>query len=504
MRLHPHAHSTRERGSILLLVFLIISLLAAAAMSSLDQTDSIVNEMRDVKQVTQTGLLAESGLNYGYARLSLDQDWPGTGVNNVVLAFDQAFSVTAGAANPGSGNGRYIIVSEGITPSGKSRLRAELDLMPGVPASNELALLFLGGEFQMWDSTILGDLLITDKANVVDDLVFNDDLGWISQSAGPSEAVKYEFTNTNLLGELYKYSTKNYFVGSAEHRISAHVAMPEFDLEQYLVPGPDRIIYTGETNIQNVSHEETAVFVLEPGKNLSLSGCDFPGGVIIVVDESYNPADGPLNKVLIKKGTKIGGGSGGASLNIGLIAPGTELQYTYEGGAFAGQNDIEGLTVVNSVHMVRQIRLKGMVLVLTEIKHFWDTVIEFDSEVAANIPAGVDFSFPGSISDVLEVREFFEYFEHEDDFSDFDFGDFGDFGDDGFEDDDDGDDDHDDDGFGDDDDDEGHDDDGHDDDDDDDHGQSDDDHGQSDDDHGNSDDDHGNSGNDHGNSGNDH
>jgi hypothetical protein len=298
--------------------------------------------------------------------------------------------------------------------------------------------------------------------------------------------LKYEFTNTNLLGDLYKYSTKNYFIGSAEHRISAHVAMPEFDLEQYLVPGPDRIIYTDETNIQNVSHEETAVFVLEPGKNLSLSGCDFPGGVIIVVDESYNPADGPLNKVLIKKGTKIGGGSGGASANIGLIAPGTELQYTYEGGAAAGQNDIEGLTVVNSVHMVRQIRIKGMVLVLTEIKHFWDTVIEFDPEVAANLPAGVDFRFPGSMTDVLEVREFFEYFEHEDDFGDFDFGDFGD--DDGFGDDDedDGDDDHD-----------GFDDDDDDDDDDDGHGQSDDDHGQSDDDHGQSDDDHGHGGSGH-------
>ena len=164
MRLYPHAHPTRERGSILLLVFLIIALLAAAAMSSLDQTSSIVNEVRDVRQVTQAGLLAESGLNYGYALLSLDQDWPGTGVNNVVLAFEQAFSVTAGAANPGSGNGRYVIVSEGITSDGLSRLRAELDLMPGVPASNELALLFLGGEFQMLDSTILGDLLITDKA----------------------------------------------------------------------------------------------------------------------------------------------------------------------------------------------------------------------------------------------------------------------------------------------------------------------------------------------------
>jgi len=409
MRLFLSAHGALERGSVLLLGFVIVSLLAAVAMSSHQQTTSLIHQLRDTKEATQATLLAESGLALSYARLAKDQDWTGTGASPIAMATGQSFSVTAKAAHPAFDNSvEAVVYADGFTANGRSRYKANLHIVPGVNRGNSLALLFFGHSLDLLNSTVGGDILIADQLNVVTDLVLDPVSGWSLQSGGPFVNPVYDFNTSSILGDVYKYTNKEYFVGRQERRISGPIALPEFELDQYLVPGPDRIIYTNISNLSNVSHEETAVFVITKGNTLSLSNCHFPGGVVIHVTDDYTPFDGADNKVIIKKGTTIGGGSGGVCPNIGLIAPGTELEYVYQGGAVEGTNDIEGLTVVNKVHLVDSIRLKGMVIVLTEIKHFRDTVIEFDPKVTENFPIGINFSLSRSVVKVLEVSELFD------------------------------------------------------------------------------------------------
>ncbi|PCJ54211.1 MAG: hypothetical protein COA70_06145 [Planctomycetota bacterium] len=207
-------------------------------------------------------------------------------------------------------------------------------------------------------------------------------------------------------GDLYKYTDQGYGMGNDEHKISAQVQMPEYDLDEYLIPGPDRIIYYNENNLKNVSHEETAVFVLYPGHTLSLDGCEFPGGVVIYVDKEFNPRDEDINKILLKHHTTIGGGTGGVSQYMGLIAPGAEIQFTHVGCAWSvDHNDIYGFNLWNKVFFIKEAQLRGQLVIINEIKHFRDTVLYFDQEVADNVPSGITFSVPTGESALLSVKE---------------------------------------------------------------------------------------------------
>ena len=278
----------------------------------------------------------------------------------------------------------------------------------GVVPDADLALVFLGDQIDLLDSTIFGDLLITDAVGVVDDWAFDAEGVGYHGPGGPYGPFDIAFDGTAIIGDLYKYTDQVYFAGMDEHRISARIQMPEYDLDEYLVPGPDRIIYYYENNMRNVSHEETAVFVLHPGHTLSLDGCNFPGGVVIYVDKEYDPRDPDINKVLLKHHTTIGGGSGGINPYIGLIAPGAEVQFTHLGCAWSDDhNDIYGFNLWNKVHMIREGQLLGQLVIINEIKHFRDTVLLFDAEVAANIPSGITFSVPSGESALLTMNEYY-------------------------------------------------------------------------------------------------
>ena len=116
-----------------------------------------------------------------------------------------------------------------------------------------------------------------------------------------------------------------------------------------------------------------------------------------------------INKVLLKHHTTIGGGSGGVSPYLGLVAPGAEIQFTHPGCAWSeDHNDIYGFNLWNKVHFIKEAQLLGQLVVINEITHFRDTVLYFDSEVAENIPSGINFSVPTGESEILSVKEHYD------------------------------------------------------------------------------------------------
>jgi len=399
-------HSRSERGSVLLLVILITGLLAAASLSSLAQINAVSETTRSEASTLEHELLAESAISYGRTRLARNLNWVGTNGTPVDLGNGGTFEIAAEEVSPGADDGIFNLIATGLSADGKLELEADVQVDAGTIPDADLALVFLGDDIDVSDSFIFGGILITDKIGVVDDWAFDENGVGFHAQGGPYGPFDIDFAGTVSTGDLYKYTDQSYGMGNDEYKISAQVQMPEYDLDEYLIPGPDRIIYYYENNMKNVSHEETAVFVLYPGHTLSLDGCEFPGGVVIYVDKEFDPRSVDINKILLKHQTTIGGGVGGVDPYLGLIAPGAEIQFTHPGCAWSeDHNDIYGFNLWNKIQFIKEAQLLGQLVVINEIKHFRDTVLYFDQEVADNVPSGITFSVPTGESALLSVKE---------------------------------------------------------------------------------------------------
>lgn len=396
-----------QRGSILLLVMFILSLLAAAAISSTASLDARVDDARSQTDNTRNQLMAESVMDFAASRLMENANYIGTGQQSLSLG---GSTVTISAApTPGTVDGNpFSVIAKSASAQGKARLQADLTVQSGISADADLALIFLGDEFHLLDSTVLGDTLIADAPGAVRYWITENGVGsWVGSNPATED---YDFEDSAVVGDLFHYANVNYGVATEEHRISSPIQAPIFDLDQYLVPGPDKIIYWYENNLKNVSHEETAVFVMHENHTLSLDRCDFPGGIVVYAPQDWDVRDDHRrNKVILKHGTTVGGGNGGVHPNLGMIAPGTEVHFTHPGCVRQeDHNDIEGFILWNAVHMIKEARLSGQVIVYREVKHFRDSEVVYDPNVPANLPPGISFSLPYGSVQISQVREYYQ------------------------------------------------------------------------------------------------
>ncbi len=225
----------------------------------------------------------------------------------------------------------------------------------------------------------------------LDELTMQSGLASAGPPPSPFESTDTPLENDSGIGDAFQYSDKTRQASAAQSAPRSPVKIPVFDMEPYMKAGPGRIIYFNKTELKDVSHDETAVFVMRHGDNLVLDGCSFPGGVIVQTSDGKSATGGYMNKVRLRGGTKIGGGAKGASVHIGLLAPAYELQYTYAGGEYATQIDIEGFTAVAKMNKAHQIQMKGMVLTYDAEKMVWNTHLQNDDNVAENLPDGVEY-----------------------------------------------------------------------------------------------------------------
>jgi len=397
----------KEKGSILLLVMFVLALLAAAAISGASTQETVMDVARAERESSTNQMVAESAVEYAARRLASDSNYLGTGQSALIVG-DAAVNITT-AATPGSLDGNpFSVVAEAASGEGLARMQADLTVTPGVKTNAELALIFLGEEIEVDTTMILGDMLIADAPGSA--------LYWVPDGQGGGSYLptfepleEFSFTDSAVAGALYRYGDTPFGVATEEYQIQTPIKAPRFDLDQYLIPGPDRIIYWYENNLKNVSHEETAVFVLHPGHTLSLDDCHFPGGVVVWTDKGVDIRQGDENKVLLKHHTTIGGGTGGVHPYLGMIAPTCEIQFTHVGCVYQeDHNDIYGFMLWYEVEHLREARLKGQVVIYHELEHVSDSEIVYDPLVAHNLPPGIEFDLPVGSARIDQIRERYE------------------------------------------------------------------------------------------------
>ncbi len=398
---------TRESGVILLVVLMLITLLSITAVSFAGSAGSEVEVARDGAEALRAEFSAEAGLDYALRRMQMAPRWTGTGPQGITLPDGSVCEVEITSDDFDQGGDTADLRISGRSGQGLVRLGAQVHADTGWSGDAHVAMAVLGNEFLMTGGIVRGDILVTDAENKLEMWDWDQEQ-WEIGGYGTIEG--YTFDDATVDGRLFKYSTTNYDVAGEEIRVSAPVRAPKIDLDWYLQPGPGKVFYYGSNNLKNVVHSETVIFVLSENHTVSLDNCYFPGGVVVHCPKDYDVLGMYRNKILLKHGTVIGGGSGGCQPCIGLIAPGCEVQFTHEGCAFqnSDHSDIYGFNLWNEVFMVRNGRIRGQLIVLNEVTHMRDSEIIYDPYVAANVPYGISFEGTSPHADLSSVYELYD------------------------------------------------------------------------------------------------
>ena len=395
-----------EAGGILIIVLVLMGLLSITAISFAGSAEDHIEIQRDGQESLRAEFAAETGLDFALRRMQMAPRWTGTDQAGMTLPDGSVFHVEVLDDEFEQGGNAAALRITGESGQGLFRLGADLDVDTGWGGDAEVAMAILGNEFNMQGGIVRGDVLLTDAEDKLSMWNWNTEQ-WEIGGYGTIEG--YDFDGASVDGTLYKYSNIDYNVNAPEHRISAPVRAPKIDLDSYAVPGAGKVIYYGSHNLKDVAHNETVVFVLNENQTVSLDDCYFPGGVVVHCPKDYNLLGMYRNKILVKHGTRIGGGDGGVHPYIGLIAPGCEVQFTHEGCAFQNvdHNDIYGFNVWNEVFMVRGARITGQLIVLNEVTFLRDSEIVYDPIVGENVPYGISFDGTNPHADLESVHEWF-------------------------------------------------------------------------------------------------
>ncbi|MCP4092602.1 MAG: hypothetical protein GY747_04055 [Planctomycetes bacterium] len=386
-------------------MILVTSLLAAATASYSGTLEDVVDVQRDEASALRAEFAAESGLEYAQRRLMLNPAWTGTGVDGVTLSDGMTHFMIAAAPDEASSFGENVHTLEidGDYGDSSARLGSSVRVFMGESATSELALIFLGENFKQRHGMVYGDILVTDRANKVNDWVYDAEGNGSYQSGGADADGTTIFVCTGVDGTVYKYrgDMDDYQWLGDEVVITENTQAPAWDLDQYLVEGPGLRIYDGVTKLTNEYVEETAVFILEPDQKLVLKGCTMAGGVVVYCPKDYDPRSGYRNIVMLKNGTCIGGGDGGVEDHIGLIAPGARLQNDANGTWMCGFH------FVNEIGNFKYADIWGQLVILNRCQNLNDCEVSYYAPVAENRPSAISFGMTGAYTDMMEVFENF-------------------------------------------------------------------------------------------------
>lgn len=401
----PSPHPDRRRGSVLLLVLIFTSLLATIAASYGGTLDAALDVQRDESRILHAEFAAESGVEYARRQLLLDPDWAGTGVDGLTLPdgmtrFVVAASQTADLGDAGTVHGLEV---DGIYDDSRASLGGEMTVTPGTSQDSQLALIFLGEDFKQAHGMVYGDVLVTDRANKVNDWVFDAQGVGSYQPGGAAIDGKTQFICTGVDGTLYKYrdDVGDYNWLGDEVVLTENTRAPAWDLDDFLEPGPGKVIFTDVTRMDWEYYEETVVFVLEPGQKLTLRGCVFAGGVVVYCPKDYDLRQGYRNMIQLKDQTCIGGGDQGVEPNIGLIAPGGKVKNDCKGTWMCGFH------FLNEIGKLENSTILGQLVVLNRVQMLKDSDVIYYEPAALDGPSMINF---GSTAGKVDITSLFEDF----------------------------------------------------------------------------------------------
>ncbi len=404
------ARSNRGIVLVLVLAFAGLMILLAATMSA--SSHSQLDSRRDSTEALHAEMASEAGLEYAQRMLALDVHWAGTQGAAVTIADHGSFEVDLKGVVPAVGGSSDVSFTvTGHHGNAVHRFFTVVRVTPGIVEPPPYALLVLGELFSMSKGMIYGDALFADRAHRVNEWRFDaDGEGYYTQGTGPANDGHKEFISTGVDGQLYKYrdDLPDYQWLGKEVLIDKNTWMPSWDLDELATPGPGRTILknphnTGNTTwkVNGLKFEETVVIELTNKQTVTMTNCHFNGGLVVLCPKDYDYDAGGRNLVYLKKGTTIGGGSGGAAPNIGLIAPGGTLKSDLD------PVSIQGFSMVNEVDIFRNSSITGQLVILGNAKSIEDCTITHDPAVTSNLPPWFSYGRPTATTTILSLYEDF-------------------------------------------------------------------------------------------------
>ncbi|MFQ5749960.1 MAG: hypothetical protein ACE5H3_10960 [Planctomycetota bacterium] len=395
-----------EEGSILLVTLLITGIIAFLSLTMGSSVRNQLNLIRDNTAGLHAELAAQSGLEFARRKLLKDPTWPGT--DGVPVGFGGTSSFTV-ERRPGDSSWTHPtkvgLLVKGMMGDAEVRLGTTIAVDPGDPVRTK-ALASLGGEVDFRQSQVNGSMFITDSLGVVFDYI--PGTGWVQ--GGASTLGNFRFIEDGIQDNLLKYDATTQYLsdGTPELVVKDPVYMPAWDLDEYLVPGPDRVIFDNPGNLQGVTMDRTAVFVLDPGADLTLDNVNLLGGAVVYTEHSWDLRGNPRNQIFLKHEVIIGGGSEGVDPNLALMAP--AAQVTTRSGL--GQV-FTGFSFLHSIdaQQVNKFEMTGQLLVVNQIHKLKHAILTYKESVALSPPPGASFHRGMPSVDVLEVTEEYDPFD---------------------------------------------------------------------------------------------
>ena len=310
----------RQGGSILLIVLVTMTTLSLFALAATDNTRTLVDASTLERRAMRADAAADSALAYVDQQLALNEDWSGTGAW-IDLGEQGTFRATRIAT--GVPAERHYLIDARVGEA-TVKLRAEFHVDRYVAPVLEHALATLGGDLNMMNVNLTGDLLAVDTQGGVKDY---DPLSgeWDTRDSGGDPAT---WANNNSLdGDLMTYTGDLPGISYTGDNVQLFAPMinPTWDLDPYLVPNPNRIITT-QLSFTQFDTPKQVVIVAQPGEVVNFNQCNIDGGVVV-----WSPADWPqrgaYRNEVVWNACNFGlPSSDPNSTKIGMLAPGSRLK----------------------------------------------------------------------------------------------------------------------------------------------------------------------------------
>ncbi|MBC8370930.1 MAG: hypothetical protein H8E25_13110 [Planctomycetes bacterium] len=399
---HTHTKDS-QRGSVLLLVIVVTSLLAALSSSFADSVDNQIDTQRDEGEALRAEFAAESGWAFAQRQLLLDPNWAGTLQTITLLDGRTQFDVSTSLDNSGTYNEpAHNLLVDGMFGTGVAQLGGTVQVTSGDGGTSEIGLIFLGENLKLIQTNVFCDMIVTDMANKVDDWLFDVNGDGYYAAGGSSNDGTTKFLNSVVDGLLFRYKSNTSYQNLGEEvLITQNAEAPAWDFDGLTTPAAGKTIinYTGQ--ISNLYTQDTVVIIASDGDTINISDCEFHGGLVVICPTDYDLRASSRNLLDLNNDVIIGGGAGGFENNIGIIAPGCELQSKIDGV------DVTGFSVFNQSKNVKDSTFIGQTVIVKDCKKINRSNFYYDEQIASNLPSFISFGLPGGHTDNLAMHEDF-------------------------------------------------------------------------------------------------
>ena len=400
---YKHTDNT-QRGTVLLLVIVVTGLLAALSSSFTDSIDNQIDTQRDEGQALRAEFAAESGWEFAQRQLLLNPNWAGTASIVTLLDGMTKFDINTAIDESGTySEPAHNITVDGIYSTGISKLGGTIQVTSGDGGTSEVGLIFLGENLKLIQSNVMCDMLVTDLQGKVDDWKFDASGVGFYAAGGASSDGNTLFNNSVVDGLLFRYKTNTEYQDLGEEvLITQNAQAPAWDFASLTTPGSGKTIinYVG-VEISELYTEDTVIITAAEGETIDISDCEFKGGLIVICPTDFDLRDDSYNLLDLNNDVIIGGGTGGFEDNIGLIAPGCEIQAKWDGA------QVTGFSVFNQAKNVKDSTFTGQTVIVKDCKKIHTTNFYYDAQIAENLPSFISFSVPGGFTENLSMYEDF-------------------------------------------------------------------------------------------------